>query len=111
MVCPNPSPFSHASCRDRHLCRHCFCLSFSSTFQKLAVLSNTAVLLLYILCCLAALELRRRDVRGDGVPFNFPGATLVPMAAIGVIIWILTHATRGELEITGSCLAAAPAFS
>ncbi len=32
-------------------------LSYSSSFQKLAVLSNMAVLLLYILCCLAALRL------------------------------------------------------
>ena len=84
-----------------------FALSFSSTFQKLAVLSNTAVLLLYILCCLAALELKRRDVRGDGIPFGFPGASIVPVVAIAVIIWILAHATLGELEITGSCLVVA----
>jgi APA family basic amino acid/polyamine antiporter len=81
-----------------------FALSFSSTFQKLAVLSNTAVLLLYILCCLAALELKRRNVRGDGTPFGFPGASIVPVLAIAVIVWILAHATLGELEITGSCL-------
>jgi basic amino acid/polyamine antiporter, APA family len=81
-----------------------FALSFSSTFQKLAVLSNTAVLLLYILCCLAALELKRRNIRGDGTPFGFPGASIVPVLAIAVIIWILAHATLGELEITGSCL-------
>ena len=55
-----------------------FVLSFSSTFQKLAVLSNTAVLLLYILCCLAALEMKRRDVRGAGTPF---GADLGWLAA------------------------------
>jgi basic amino acid/polyamine antiporter, APA family len=84
-----------------------FVLSFSSTFQKLAVLSNTAVLLLYILCCLAALQLMRRDVRGDGRPFSFPGASIVPILAIAVIIWILAHATFGELEITGSCLVVA----
>jgi basic amino acid/polyamine antiporter, APA family len=84
-----------------------FALSFWSTFQKLAVLSNTAVLLLYILCCLAALQLKRRDVRGDGVPFGFPGATVVPIAAIGVIIWILAHATIEELVITGGCVAVA----
>jgi APA family basic amino acid/polyamine antiporter len=84
-----------------------FVLSFSSTFQKLAVLSNTAVLLLYILCCLAALELKRRDVRGAGTPFGFPGANVVPIIAIAVIVWILAHATLGELEITGSCLVVA----
>ena len=84
-----------------------FALSFSSTFQKLAVLSNMAVLLLYILCCLAALELNRRDIRSDGAPFKFPGATIIPILAIIVIIWILAHATLREFELTGACLIAA----
>ena len=84
-----------------------FLLSFSSTFQKLAVLSNMAVLLLYILCCLAALELNRRDVRSDGPPFRFPGATLVPILAIAVIIWVLAHGTKGEFEITAICMVGA----
>jgi basic amino acid/polyamine antiporter, APA family len=84
-----------------------FALSFSSTFQKLAVLSNMAVLLLYILCCLAALELSRRDVRSDGAPFRFPGASLIPVLAIVVIIWVLAHATKEEFQITAACLAAA----
>ncbi len=84
-----------------------FALSFSSTFQKLAVLSNMAVLLLYILCCLAALELNRRDIRSDGAPFKFRGATLVPILAIVVIIWVLAHAKRDEFAITAACLAVA----
>jgi amino acid transporter len=84
-----------------------FALSFSSTFQRLAVLSNMAVLLLYILCCLAALELSRRDVRSDGAPFRFPCASFIPVFAIVVIIWILAHAKRDEFEITGICLAVA----
>jgi APA family basic amino acid/polyamine antiporter len=84
-----------------------FALSFSSTFQQLAILSNVAVLLLYLLCCLAALELRRRDIRGDGEPFNFPGATLVPIVAIGFDLWILAHARLKEFAINGICLAIA----
>ena len=87
-----------------------FALSFSSTFQRLAVLSNMAVLLLYILCCLAALELSRRDVRSDGAPFRFPCASFIPVLAIVVIIWILAHAARDEFEITGICLAVASLF-
>jgi basic amino acid/polyamine antiporter, APA family len=87
-----------------------FSLSFSSTFQRLAVLSNMAVLLLYTLCCLAALELSRRDVRSDGAPFRFPGASLIPVLAIVVIIWVLAHATKEEFQITGACLAAATLF-
>jgi amino acid transporter len=84
-----------------------FSLSFSSTFQKLAILSNMAVLLLYALCCLAALVLSRRDVRSDGVPFKFPGGSVVPVAGIVVIIWILAHATRDEFAVTGILLVVA----
>ena len=84
-----------------------FALSFSSTFQRLAVLSNMAVLLLYILCCLAALELNRRDIRSDGAPFKFRGQSIVPIVAIIFIIWVLAHATKVEFEITAACLAAA----
>lgn len=84
-----------------------FALSFSSTFQRLAILSNMAVLLLYILCCLAALELNRRDVRSDGAPFKFRGASVIPIAAIILIVWVLAHATKGEFVITGACLAVA----
>ncbi len=84
-----------------------FALSFSSTFQRLAVLSNMAVLLLYILCCLAALELSRRDVRSDGAPFMFRGQSIVPVVGVIFIIWVLAHATRNEFAITAACLAAA----
>ena len=86
-----------------------FALSFSSTFQKLAVLSNMAVLLLYILCCLAALELNRRDTRSDPATagFKFPGQSIVPIVAIVFIIWVLAHATKEEFVITAACLAAA----
>jgi APA family basic amino acid/polyamine antiporter len=84
-----------------------FLLSFSSTFQKLAILSNMAVLLLYILCCLAALELNRRDIRSDGAPFKFRGQSIVPIVAVIFIIWVLAHATKNEFAITAACLAAA----
>jgi amino acid transporter len=84
-----------------------FALSFSSTFQRLAILSNMAVLLLYALCCLAALELNRRDIRSDEAPFKFRGASLVPIVAIVLIVWVLGHATKDEFEITAACLAAA----
>jgi APA family basic amino acid/polyamine antiporter len=84
-----------------------FALSFSSTFQKLAILSNMVVLLLYILCCLAALELNRRDVRSDGLPFRFPGQSIIPIVAIIFIVWVLAHAKPDEFVITGICIAVA----
>jgi amino acid transporter len=81
--------------------------TFSSTFQQLAVLANVAVLLLYFLCCLATLKLARHDVRSDDAPFHFPGANLIPVLAIIVIIWILAHATVREFAVNATCLAVA----
>src|SRR4029078_951089 len=80
-----------------------FALSITGTFEKLAVLSNVAVLLMYLLCCAACWFLVQRDVRADGAqPFNFPGMKIVPALAIVAIIWILRHATGREFVVRGS---------
>src|SRR5256884_4238759 len=84
-----------------------FALSVSGTFERLAVLSNVAVLLMYLLCCAACWFLVARDVRSDGQPFNFPGMKIVPALAIIAIIWILAHATLHEFLVTGIVLALA----
>jgi APA family basic amino acid/polyamine antiporter len=85
-----------------------FLLSISGTFEKLAVLSNVAVLLMYLLCCAACWVLVQRDVRADGAqPFNFPGMNIVPALAIVAILWILVHATGREFVVTGVVLAVA----
>jgi basic amino acid/polyamine antiporter, APA family len=84
-----------------------FALSITGTFEKLAVLSNVAVLLMYLLCCAACWFLVQRDVRADGQPFNFPGMQIVPALAIIAIIWILAHATLWEFEVNAIVLALA----
>src|SRR3954451_6644213 len=81
-----------------------FFLSISGTFERLAVLSNVAVLLMYLLCCAACWVLVQRDVRSDGQPFNFPGMKIVPALAILAIVWILAHATAREFLVTGIVL-------
>jgi len=85
-------------------------LSVTGTFERLAVLSNVAVLLMYLLCCAACWLLVQRDVRADGRPFNFPGMQIVPAFAIVTIIWILAHATAREFMITAVVLVVASAF-
>jgi basic amino acid/polyamine antiporter, APA family len=88
-----------------------FALSVSGTFEKLAVLSNVAVLLMYLLCCAACWFLVQRDVRADSAkPFNFPGMKIIPALAIVAIIWILAHATLWEFEVNAIVLAIASAF-
>lgn len=81
-----------------------FAVALSSSFDELAIIANVAALLLYLLCCAAAWELMRRDVREDGPPFSIPGAKVIPIAAIAVIIWILAHATAKEFIRTGAVL-------
>jgi APA family basic amino acid/polyamine antiporter len=82
-----------------------FALAVSSTFQYLAILSNIAALLLYLLCCSAAFELVRRNVRADGEPFSFRGQRIIPVVALIVVLWILSHATVNEFLMAGIVLA------
>ena len=77
-----------------------FALSITGTFQKLAVLSNVAVLLMYLLCCSACWFLVKRDVRADGAqPFNFLGMKIVPALAIVAILWILGQSSVSESSV------------
>ena len=84
-----------------------FALSITGTFEQLAVLSNVAVLLMYLLCCAACWFLVQRDVRADGQPFNFPGMKIIPALAIIAIVWILAHATVWEFEVNAIVLGVA----
>src|SRR5213079_1438485 len=79
-------------------------LSISGSFEQLAVLSNVAVLLMYLLCCAGCWVLLQRNVRSEGEPFNFPGMKIVPALAILAIVWILAHATAREFLVTGIVL-------
>jgi APA family basic amino acid/polyamine antiporter len=86
-----------------------FILSVTGSFEQLALLSNVAVLLIYLLCFGACLLLLRRDPQG-GQGFRFPGMKVVPILAIIAVIWILAHATRREFAVNGLVLAAASAL-
>ncbi len=71
-------------------------LALTSTFERLAILANLSILMLYGACCLATWQLRRRDVRAGGIPFKVPAPRLVIVLACLVIGWMLTSVTRGE---------------
>ena len=71
-------------------------LAITSTFERLAILANLAILVLYGTCCLATWQLRRRDVRAGGTPFRVPAPTLVIALACLVIGWMLTSVTLAE---------------
>jgi basic amino acid/polyamine antiporter, APA family len=56
-------------------------LALTGTFEQLAVFSNLAAFVLYILAAIAVWALRRRDVRTEGEPFRAPGGPVIPLAA------------------------------
>jgi basic amino acid/polyamine antiporter, APA family len=71
-------------------------LSVTGTFEKLGIIANGSILLVYAACCAAVIELRRRNVHTDHAPFRAPLAGLIPVLAFGVIGWILSSLTAGE---------------
>ncbi|HET7462854.1 MAG TPA: amino acid permease [Longimicrobium sp.] len=79
-------------------------LAVSSGFEKLAILANLSTLLLYAACCLAAWELRRRDVRAGGIPFRVPAAGVVPFVAVAAIAYMLLSITWQEWAVAGGVL-------
>ncbi|HKT07011.1 MAG TPA: APC family permease [Gemmatimonadaceae bacterium] len=82
-------------------------LAVSSGFLALAVLANVSVLTLYLVCCVATIELRRRDVRQAGTPFRLPGGAVVPYLGIAVLAWMLWHAKLFEVLVVLGLLALA----
>jgi len=82
-------------------------LATIGSFGTLALVSNVALLTGYLLCCLAAIELRRRNVQTGGRPFQLPGGPLVPILACVVVLWLLSHATAQEFGVTAGALVVA----
>jgi APA family basic amino acid/polyamine antiporter len=85
------------------------CLGFalSGSFEKLVVLSVIATLIVYLICCLAAIQLRRRDIRDEGaVPFRIAGGPVIPLIASAIVIWLMTASTRQEVLAMAAMLVA-----
>jgi amino acid transporter len=82
-------------------------LASTNTFEGLAIIANVALLVLYLLCCAAALKLIRTRTASSGAPFTMPGASLAPVLAALIMLWVLSTATAQELLWTAAVLGAA----
>jgi APA family basic amino acid/polyamine antiporter len=71
-------------------------LATTSAFESLAVIANGSVLLVYAACCLAVIQLRRKNVQESGTPFTVPGAAAIPVVAFLIIAWILRSLSATE---------------
>jgi len=74
----------------------CAALAISGTFERLALLGNTAALLSYASCCAAAWQLRRKDVRATEARYDVPGAAFAPPVALLSIAWLLSGVSWTE---------------
>ena len=75
----------------------CAVLALSGTFEKLVVLSVLATLIVYVVCCLAAIQLRRKNVQDeDAIPFNVPGGPVIPILATAMVLSLMSSSTRQE---------------
>jgi amino acid transporter len=81
--------------------------ALTGTFQSLVVLSVVSTLLIYLICAASVLVMRKRGIRTASPPFVAPGGPLVPIIASGVVIWLLTRATRSEFIAVGVMLVVA----
>jgi amino acid transporter len=75
----------------------CFLVSISGSFRQLAIVSSSGTLLLYLICCIGLLRLRKRNVAMEGEPFRAPGGPFVPLLASAIMIGILTMLELKEL--------------
>jgi basic amino acid/polyamine antiporter, APA family len=75
-------------------------LALTGTYERLAIFSNLNAFVLYMLCAIAVMALRARDVRSGGAPFRIPGGPLVPLAALAANAWLM-YATAARADLFG----------
>lgn len=72
-------------------------LTATGSFRQLAVIGVSGTLLLYLIGCLGVLRMRAKGIAEAGPPFIAPGGPVVPLAASGIIVWLLSTLTWPEL--------------
>jgi amino acid transporter len=82
-------------------------VALTGTYVRLALVSDVAILIVYLACCVGAGRLRRLEVRSEGEPFLMPGGGVVPWLAAALIVGLLARATREAWLLTGAVIAVA----
>jgi amino acid transporter len=72
-------------------------LAIIADFDLLTSLASSALLLIYLLCCLATMVLQRRGLGDNQEAFRLPFGPLVPLAATALVVGMMTTLTRQEV--------------
>jgi APA family basic amino acid/polyamine antiporter len=84
-------------------------LALTGTWSTLAYIANGAVLLMYLACCAATMELRRRGVTTGQAAFAVPGGPIIPLLALMAVLWLLAGIPLGELKAVAAVVVVAAA--
>jgi APA family basic amino acid/polyamine antiporter len=87
----------------------CALVAWSGSFRQLIIVATSGTLLLYLICCLGLFRLRARKIAAFGPPFRAPGGAFVPLAASGIILWMLSTLPWSELAAAGLLVTASGA--
>ena len=72
-------------------------MALTGTFASLGVLSVLSALVVYLICCLATIQMRRKNIHAEGaLPFRVPGGPVIPVLASAMVISLMTSSTRQE---------------
>jgi basic amino acid/polyamine antiporter, APA family len=83
--------------------------AISGAFRPLAILSSSALLIVYFVVCLAALRLRLTGSRPAGA-FRAPGGPLVPLSGMLTVAWLLAQCSAAEAFALAATVGAAAAY-
>lgn len=75
----------------------CAVFAISGTFVTLLIVSVLSTLIVYAVCCLAAIQLKRKKIQDEAaIPFNVPGGPVIPILATAMVVWLMSSSTREE---------------
>lgn len=73
-----------------------FIVAATGQLQQLVIIASASMLLIYLGVVLATIKMRNKAVVNNEKTFRIPGGIIIPLLAIGVIIWLLIHLTKKE---------------
>jgi amino acid transporter len=86
-------------------------IALTGSYEWLTIFANLSALLLYFMCSIAVLVLRKRNVRGEGDPFVIPGGRIVPIASCLSLAWLFFETAKDGTQLYALGIALAIIFA
>ncbi len=81
-----------------------FTLSATGSFEKLAIIASSAMLIIYLGVALSVMKLRKSQKHKEG-EFKTPGGFIVPILSIIIILYFLSNLSMDEMIATSIFIA------